>query len=152
MSENVVANGLDEDYEIHFNIEKISEIENLDENVVFIFYNDNLVMIFDSKKKAWELPSGKKEGNETHLECIKREAFKKTGAILESAFPIGYYINRKDKPIVKKAIYYGKATRFETRTDWGEADLVKLFDELPQELLERNIYSIILNYIRFQNK
>lgn len=150
MSESVVANSFDEDYEIHFNIEEISDIEDLDENIVFIFYNDNLVMVFDSKKKVWEFPSGKKEENETHLECVKREAFKKTGAILESAFPIGYYIDKRDKPITKKAIYFGKAARFEPRNEWGEVDLVKLFDELPQELREKNIYSIILDYIRSQ--
>lgn len=148
MSENVVVNGTDEDVEIYFKNEVISELEDLDESIIFIFYNDNLVMIFDSKKKVWEFPSGKKENNEATLECIKREAFEKAGAILESAFPIGFYTTMRDTDIIKRAIYFGKAVSFETRPEWCEAELVKLFDELPQDVSDKNIYSVVLDYIK----
>lgn len=150
MNENVIDGGTEEEVVFYNKDEEISELEGIEENIIFIFYNDNLVMTFDSKKKVWEFPSGKKENNETMLECIYRVAFEKTGAILESAFPIGCYATLKDSAIVEKAIFFGKATRFETRPEWSEADLVKLFDELPQETADKIMYSTILDYIKLK--
>lgn len=148
MSDNVISGGTDENAVFYSKNEYVSEFKDLEESIIFIFYNDNLVMTFDSKKKVWEFPSGKKENNETMLECIYRLAFEKTGAILENALLIGYYATLKDSAILEKAIYFGKATRFETRPEWSEADLVKLFDELPQDAADKKIYSTILDYIK----
>ncbi len=148
MSGNVIVSGTDEGALIHFGNENILELEDLEESVIFIFYNNNLVMIFDSKKKTWKIPSGKKEKDETMLECMHREAFEKTGAILEDTSLIGYYTILRDTIAANKGIYFGKATRFETRTEWREADLVKLFDELPQDVEDKRIYSMVLEHIK----
>lgn len=147
MSENVI-NGINEGFKVNLGKEAAMELEDSYESIIFLFYNDNLVMMFDSKKKIWKFPSGEKEKHESALECAIRETFEKTGAILENAFPVGYYNTIKDEVVFKTAIYFGKVERFETRPEWCEAELVKLFDKLPQDVQDSKIYSIILDYIK----
>lgn len=151
MSGNIMTNDTDEDALIYFENENVSEVEDLEEGSIFIFYNSNLVMIFDSKRKIWVIPSGKKEKNETMVECITRETFERTGAILEIVFLIGSYTVLEGITPVKKGIYFGKASRFEPRPEWCEADLVKLFDELPQEVEDKKMYEMVLDYIKLKN-
>lgn len=147
MSENV-ENGTNVDFEVKLWNEASIKLEDSYESIIFLFYNDNLVMMFDSKRKVWKFPSGQKGKHESALECAIRETFEKTGAILENAFPLGYYIIMKDDIIYKTAIYLGKIERFETRPEWCEAELVKIFDKLPQDVLDDKIYNLVLEYIK----
>lgn len=147
MSENV-ENGTNVDFEVKLGNEASLKLEDSNESIIFLFYNDNLVMMFDSKRKVWKFPSGQKGKHENTLECAIRETFEKTGAILENAFPLGYYIIIKDDTPYKTAIYFGKVERFETRPEWCEAELVKIFDELPQDILDDKIYNLVLEYIK----
>lgn len=144
MSGNIKTSDTDEDILIYFENENISEFEDLEESSIFIFYNSNLVMIFDSKMKTWIVPSGKKEKKETMVDCITREAFAKTGAILENVSLIGYYTVLEGVAAIKKGIYFGKVNRFEPRPEWSEVDLVKLFDELPLEVKDKKMYKMVL--------
>ncbi len=147
VSEMTIDN-IGEDIEVKLGNEESLQIEDSNESIVFLYYNDNLVMIFDSKRKAWAFPSGQREKGETTLECAIRETFEKAGAVLENAIPIGYYFIVKNNITFKTAIFFGKIRRFETRPEWSEADLVKLFDNLPQEILDNKIYNMVIDYIR----
>lgn len=148
MSENMKINDIDGNVEVLLGEEAFLKLEDSYECIIFLFYNDNLVMTFDSKRKVWKFPSGQKGKHETTIECVTREAFEKTGAILENVFPIGYYIATKDNIMLKTAVFGGITSRFETRPEWCEADLVKLFDELPYDVSANKIYNMVLNYIK----
>lgn len=150
MSENK-TNGTNIEFEVKLGYKATLALEDLNESIIFLFYNNNLVMFFDSKKKVWKFPHGQKGKHENSLECVVRETFEKTGAILEDVLPIGYFMVNKGENIIKTAIYLGRVERFETRPEWSEAELVKLFDELPQDVLEYKIYNRILNYIKSEH-
>ncbi len=147
----ITIDNIGEDIEVNLGNEESLDIEDSNESIVFLYYSNNLVMIFDSKRKVWAFPSGQREKEETTLECAIRETFEKTGAVLESVIPIGYYLVIKNNIISKTAIFFGKVRRFETRPEWSEADLVKLFDKPPKEVLDNKIYNMVLDYIRTKN-
>ncbi|TAH63873.1 MAG: NUDIX domain-containing protein [Gottschalkiaceae bacterium] len=147
MSESISVDGVNESIEIKLGEGPSLEIKDTHECVVFIFYNSNIVMVFNSKKKLWEFPTGFKKQNETILDCAIRESFEKTGAIVDNIFPIGYYTISKEDIIHKTSIYIGNVSTFETRPEWCEAELVKLFDELPYDKAANQIYEVVLNYI-----
>ncbi len=151
MNINILTSDTDEEALIYLENESVSEIEDFEEGCIFIFYKSNLVMIYDSKRRTWIIPSRKNEKKENMVECITRDAFEKTGAILDQIFLIGYYTVSEGDTAVKKGIYFGKTNRFEPRPEWREADLVKLFDELPQEVEDKKMYKLVLDYIKSKN-
>lgn len=117
--------------------------------IVIPFYGDKFVMTFHPGRKGWEFPGGKKEENESLLQCAIRETFEETGAILSELKPIGYYRIVKDKHAFKTLVYKGNVAIFEPKPRWSETDLVKLFDNLPKNIsFDDDIYKIIINHIK----
>lgn len=145
MSDNTNMNRINK---IEINKEASLNTNNSDRSIIFLFYNKNLVMIYNSIKKVWEFPLCKKKDNETIIECIERETYRQTGAIIKSIVSLGYFLENEDGLTKKTTIYLGDVHRFETRSEWSEGHLVKLFDELPENVLDNNLYELVLSYIK----
>ncbi len=54
------------------------------------FYGKELVLAYATKKDAWEMPGGSREGTETFEECIIREIKEETNMKVIELFPLGY--------------------------------------------------------------
>ncbi|RKD31547.1 NUDIX domain-containing protein [Thermohalobacter berrensis] len=134
---------------IDFTEEAVENIDDANGSLVIPYYKGNIVMTYHLKRKGWEFPAGKKEEGETIVECALRETYEETGAILTNIKPLGYYLVKNEQHEFKIAIFIGQVNEFETKPRWSETDLVKLFDELPENIsYNDDVYEIVLNYIR----
>ena len=134
--------------ELIFTEDIISDVD-YTEVVIIPFYKNNFIMTYHSKRKGWEFPKGTKEENENLLQCAVRTTFEGTGAILSNIKPIGYYTLNKDNIGYSTIIYYGDVAIFEPKPRWSETDLVKLFDELPQNVShDYELYKLILKNLK----
>jgi len=140
--------GINGDIEVNLSVNSIDLLENSSGSIIVPFYKGNYVMTYHPKRSGWEFPGGKREVDETIIECVTREAFEEAGAIVSNIEPIGYYsIKTKDK-VVKTAIFTGHVERFEPKPRWSETDLVKIFDKLPAKLsFSDDVYKIVLEYL-----
>ncbi|MBS4536582.1 NUDIX domain-containing protein [Clostridium sp. D2Q-14] len=117
--------------------------------IVIPIFQDKFVMTFNSTNKCWEFPQCKKEDKENLLQCVIRETFEETGAILSEINPIGYYKKLKAEDYIKTLVYIGKIAIFEPKPIWSHTDLVKLFDVLPEDLETNDgAYKLIIDYIK----
>lgn len=140
--------GMNGEIKINLSPEAAQEINDASSCLVFPFYNDSIVMSYHSKRKGWELPQGGRKNGESPEECAKREAFEETGAILENLTPIGYFTVENDIGEVKTAIFISKVKGFEPKPNWSETGIVKLFDNIPNDIsFKDNVYQIIFEYI-----
>lgn len=141
--------GTNGDIEIFIGKSYVSELDHSDGSTVITFYNKRYVMTYHPKRRGWEFPSGKREENETIYECAKRETFEETGAILSEIIPLGYYLVKTNESVFKTAIFMANVDKFESKPYWSETNLVKLFDELPQNISYKDdVYKIIVEYIK----
>lgn len=140
--------GTNGDIEINLTPEAAKDLFDSSGSIVFPFYNDKFIMTFHSTRKSWEFPAGRREEGESPLECALRESFEETGAILENVIPLGYYVVRAKEGIKKTAIFMSDVERFEPKPSWSETDLVKLFDEIPDNIsYEDDVYKIVMRHI-----
>lgn len=145
---NYNISGTNGDIEVNLTPEAAKDLEDSSGSIVFPFYDDKFIMTFHSTRKSWEFPAGRREEGESPLECAIREAFEETGAILENVVPLGYYTVKTKKGKQKTAIYMSGVERFEPKPSWSETDLVKIFDEIPDNVsYEDDVYKIVLKHI-----
>ena len=148
MDLNLKIDGTNGDIEIFLGKDSIVQLDDSDGSIVFTFYEGKYVMTYHPKRKGWEFPAGRREENETAVECAKRETFEETGAILSEAIPLGYYLVSKHNNVFKTAIFMSDVDKFEPKPHWSETDLVKLFEELPKNISYKDdVYKIVLEYI-----
>lgn len=140
--------GKNGDIEINLTPEAAKDLEDSSGSIVFPFYDDKFIMTFHSTRKSWEFPAGRREEGESPLECALRESFEETGAILMDVIPLGYYTVKTKDGNKKTAIYMSDVERFEPKPSWSETDLVKIFDEIPDNIsYEDDVYKIVMNHI-----
>lgn len=134
--------------EILLNKEGIDLIDNSSGSLVYAFFKGKFVMSWHPGRKGWEIPAGRIIKVETAECCAKREVFEETGAIINKLIPLGVYTITKNKNKKITAVYTADIEKFETKPDWSETGIVKLFDELPEKLsYDDLIYENILHYI-----
>lgn len=124
---------------------EVLEIQILEykESIIIPFFEEKFVMSFNPIKKSWQFPMGKKSENENILQSSIRQVFEECGAISEYLKPIGVY---EDIYL----IYISKIAIFEPKPRWSDADLVKLFEDLPKEISDKDklLYETILKKIK----
>ncbi|MGO1369562.1 MAG: hypothetical protein ACTHVE_06120 [Senegalia sp. (in: firmicutes)] len=99
--------------------------------IVIPYFEDKFVMSFNSKQKCWEFPIGEVSENESLIQSSIRQVFERCGAISEYLQPLGMHGK-------KYIIYLSKIAVFEPKPRWSDSDLVKLFEDLPNEVLDKD--------------
>ncbi len=134
--------------EILFNNEGKNLINKSSGSLVYAFFKGKFVMSWHPMRRGWEIPAGRRKNDETAEDCAKREVFEETGAITNKLVPLGVYTVNKNKNKKIIAVYTADIEKFETKPDWSETGIVKLFDELPDKLSYNDlIYENILHHI-----
>lgn len=140
--------GTNGDIQINLSPEAPKDLDDSFASIVFPFYDGKFIMTFHITRKGWEFPAGQREEGESPLECAIREAFEETGAILKNVVPLGYYTVETKNGKKKTAIYRSDVERFEPKPSWSETDLVKIFDEIPDNIsFKDDVYDIVINHI-----
>lgn len=135
------------DCEIDINItnDHLKDLEDCDGAIVIPFFKTCFVMTYHPKLKAWKFPEGIKYKEENIEECVRRQAYEEAGAILSYIVPVGYYILSKDGFCKKTAIFVADIDKFEPKPRSSETDVVKLFDEIPNDICKHEeLYDVIL--------
>jgi len=100
------------------------------------FYDPGFLMVYNQKRKGWEMPGGKIEGGET-VECAAEREY-----LEESGYRIDIISVKKMNGCHVCAALLGE------RTKEGEM-LTKMFEELPDDLaFDREEYDGVLEWAR----
>ncbi|KNF10153.1 ADP-ribose pyrophosphatase [Gottschalkia purinilytica] len=143
------TNSARDNIDINLSKGSIENIGDCNGSIVFLFYNNGLVMAFNPKRKVWEFPFGKIQSGETLEECAIREAFEEAGAVITNIKALGYYTLKRKGGKDKIAIFSADVERFEPKPVWSETDLVKIFDTLPENIsCKNNVYKTVIKYIK----
>ncbi|CAM3997667.1 NUDIX hydrolase [Mesobacillus thioparans] len=107
---------------------------------------------YNSLRRQWELPAGKREENETPLECAKRELFEETGQIVESLQLIGVarVKNLKTKAEKLNPIYFSTIYSLMPFTQNEETTEVKLWDLKEEIKIDQLDLAILQSMIPIQ--
>ncbi len=107
---------------------------------------------YNSLRQQWELPAGKREENETPLECAKRELFEETGQIIESLQLIGVarVKNLKTKAEKFNPIYFSTIYSLMPFTQNEETTEVKLWDLKEEIKIDQLDLAILQSMIPIQ--
>lgn len=138
--------------DIYLDISKnaANDLEDSNGALIIPLYKNNIVLTFHPKKRGWEFPTGKKGEQETIIECAIRKAYEDAGAILKNPKPVGYYIILKNSKKEKMAILISDIERFEPKPRYSETDVVKIFDEITDEIIFSDIlFNLILEKLDF---
>jgi 8-oxo-dGTP diphosphatase len=90
---------------------------------------EQFLLCYNTWRKQWELPAGKKEENETSLECAKRELFEETGQRVSTLALIGVVklIHIETKEIKYNPIYYSGVASLDPFQKNEETSAIKLW-------------------------
>ena len=124
---------------------KINEIEDtfITLAVIIAKYQNQYVLVKHKKRTTLEFPGGKRESNESVLDCAKRELYEETGALNYTIKPLCIYG-------VTKTNTYGILCEAEikafTKLPDSEIEKVVLLDTFPNNWTYPDIQPYLLQY------
>lgn len=111
----------------------------------------NYLLGYNSLRQQWELPAGKREENETPLECAKRELVEETGQIVESMQLIGVarvknHVTKADKfnPLYFSTVY--SLMPFIQNEETTEIKLWDLKEDIQIDQVDLGIIRFIVSF------
>ncbi|BAC12257.1 hypothetical conserved protein [Oceanobacillus iheyensis HTE831] len=122
------------------------EIPELSGSFAIIECRSKYLLCFNTLRKQWELPAGKREKNESPKECAIRELYEETSqSIMDMAF-IGILISKDKLGKVKyNPLFYARVEELQTFIPnketsglklWGQADEISPIDPIDENLLQ----------------
>lgn len=108
----------------------INSYSHLAGSYAIIQVRDEILFGYNRFRNRWELPAGKREGNETPKECAIRELFEETGQKVEHlSFQGIAKIQNLDKQTIKyNPIFYCKTDELSDFIPNEEMDRITLWD------------------------
>ena len=113
---------------------EIGEIEDslLTFAVIVARYMDKWVWVKNKMRKAWEVPGGRRENNETILDTARRELYEETGATEFDLIPVCIYSVKKEIKTFGM-LYFAEITELDTLPN-TEIEAINFFENIPEEL------------------
>ncbi|OHX48576.1 DNA mismatch repair protein MutT [Planococcus salinarum] len=92
--------------------------------------DDKVLMVYNVWREQWELPAGRREGNETERECAVRELYEETGQhITELEFKgLLKLKNTADSSVKHNPVFAGSAVKLVPFLKNDETSEMKLWD------------------------
>ncbi|TLS36138.1 NUDIX hydrolase [Pseudalkalibacillus caeni] len=87
------------------------------------------LLCYNTYRKQWELPAGKREENETPRECAVRELYEETGQRPAELDFLGLMkLEKSDGEIKYNPVYYGQLAKLLPFSENEETDQIMLWD------------------------
>lgn len=120
---------------IHMSEENMFTYQPLSGSFAVIKSKGKYLMCYNVWRKQWELPAGRREGNETPLACARRELYEETGQKVPNLEFIGLLKSKKTSngKIKHNPVYYAELEEVQPFIENDETSEIKLWD-LKQEL------------------
>ena len=109
--------------------------------VIIAKYNHQYVLVKHKLRDTFEFPGGKRNPNESILECAKRELFEETGAIDFIIEPLTTYTFKNSYGM----LYKGEIYKFSNLPE-SEIEKVVFFDEFPNNWTYPEIQPYLINF------
>ena len=98
--------------------------------VIVVECSGKFLFGYNKYRRNWEIPGGKREGNETLLECAKRELWEESGQVVSEAFFSGLVtMHVRDFGIATAGVYFAKLDCIKAANltnEWTALNLWKL--------------------------
>lgn len=101
--------------------------------VILTKHNNKWVFCKHKSRNTYEIPGGHREQGETILETAKRELYEETGAIKYEIKPVTVYSVIDGDTETFGKLYFAEVQEFEKELH-SEIELIKLFDDMPENL------------------
>ncbi|XKE94589.1 NUDIX hydrolase [Metaplanococcus flavidus] len=109
--------------------------------------DDKVLMVYNVWRKQWELPAGRREGEETEKECAIRELYEETGQyITELEFKgLLKLENTSDGSVKYNPVFAGSAEKLQPflKNDetsemrlWDRSEVLGVIDEMDLKILD----------------
>lgn len=110
--------------------EDIKEYAPVAGSFAVISCDDKVLMVYNVRRRQWELPAGRREGNETERECAVRELHEETGqCITELEFRgLLKLKNTADGSVKYNPVFAGNVDKLEPFQKNDETSEMKLWD------------------------
>ena len=125
-------------------------IDNIDDSllkfaVIIAKYNQRYVLVKHKQRDTLEFPGGKRNMNESILECAKRELYEETGAKKFSLLPLSIYGVIEEDKTTYGMLYKGEIFELGELPE-SEIEKVVLLDEFPTNWTYPEIQPYLLNF------
>ncbi|WDV44843.1 hypothetical protein PV797_15135 [Clostridiaceae bacterium M8S5] len=146
MQANFIIDRLKDKVCIYFENDIDNLLDKFKNILVIPFYNSSLVMTYHPKKKVWDFPKTEMITDEDINACVARSGFNEIGATFNTVQPFAYYEIIAEDTKVTTGVVVGQIDKFEPKPRWSETDIVKLFNELPDNVKENDklIYEMLI--------
>ena len=110
--------------------EEIKDFEPTAGSFAVITCGGSVLMVYNKWREQWELPAGRREGDETAKECAIRELYEETGQYINDLKFSGLLKlrNKMDGRIKHNPIFAGVVAELEPFLDNDETSEMKLWD------------------------
>jgi 8-oxo-dGTP diphosphatase len=130
---------------LFYDINKIND-DNLKIAVIVSKYKNKWIFVQHKERKAWELPAGHREKNETIYQTAQRELWEEAGAKNFELEEICDYSVTSDHSISYGRLFYAKINGLEPLPNF-EIKKINFFQTIPKNLTYPTIQKILFNKI-----
>ena len=111
--------------------------------------DDRVLMVYNIWREQWELPAGRREGNETERECAVRELYEETGQYITKLEFKGLLKlkNTADGSVKHNPIFSGRVTKLQPFLKNNETLEMKMWDRSGELGVIDDMDLKILDYV-----
>jgi 8-oxo-dGTP diphosphatase len=127
-----------------FNVDEISN-QQIDHSIIFATYLGKKIFVRKIGSKTWEIPGGRKEKEESIINCANRELFEETGATRYSILPIMVYRNEKTNRV--GLVCLSIISEICHIPEGSEIEEIKITNDIPKNLSYPVLYEKLFPYV-----